>query len=132
MRLANDRQNRATIFVWFAVVAAFFQVPTYAQQISLPVLRSPLAGYRYYLAPSLAPWLLAGEPLQLLREPSNPFDANAIEVRWQGNKLGYLPRRKNAALAWIMDRGEHPKARIAEATRRRSRRGAIEIDVYLE
>src|SRR5689334_23732236 len=33
--------------------------------------------------------------LDLVREPENPHDANAVRVEWRGRKLGYVPRRDN-------------------------------------
>ena len=37
--------------------------------------------------------LRAGEPLELVREPANPHDPNAIEVRYGNLQLGFLRRR---------------------------------------
>ena len=95
------------------------------------VQRSPLAGYRYHAAPRLLQWLRPGEPLQLLREPDNPYDGNAVRVEWRGCKLGYVPRRQNAALAWAMDAGQTIGARIVEPLRRRGTRRRIEFEVYV-
>ena len=68
--------------------------------------RQPLAGFRYAEANEVWPHLATGDALELVREPDNPHDANAVRVEWRGRKLGYVPRRENAALAWAMDRGE--------------------------
>ena len=43
----------------------------------------------------------------------NPYDANAVRVEWRGVKLGYVPRRDNAAVARQMDRGAALEARLA-------------------
>ncbi|MEW6689675.1 MAG: HIRAN domain-containing protein, partial [Pseudomonadota bacterium] len=61
---------------------------------------SPLAGFRYAEAAEAWPLLKAGDALELVREPDNAHDANAVRVEWRGRKLGYVPRRANAALAW--------------------------------
>jgi hypothetical protein len=44
-----------------------------------------------------------GEPLILRREPSNPYDRNAVQVWAQGHHLGYLKGSQNKPLAMAMD-----------------------------
>jgi hypothetical protein len=53
-----------------------------------------------------------GDPLTLVREPANPYDPKAVRVDWQGQKLGYVPRLENTAVAQMLDRGERLTARI--------------------
>ena len=103
--------------------------PAHSQEVSLLIQRSTLAGYRYHEAPALSGALQTGEILDLVREPDNPYDANAVRVEWQGRKLGYVPRSSNAALAWAMDRGENVTARVArdEALRRNRRRVVFDV-----
>ena len=46
--------------------------------------------------------------LLFVREPDNQYDELAILVKDQnGNKLGYVPRKKNPILARLMDAGKH-------------------------
>ena len=71
--------------------------------VRLLVQGAPLAGFRYHAAAEVWHELRVGDTLQLEREPHNPHDANAIAVTWRGRKLGYVPRRDNAALAWGLD-----------------------------
>ena len=79
--------------------------------IQLLVQSSPLAGFRYAEAAAVMPLLQIGEVLELVREEGNPHDPNAVRVEWRGHKLGYVPRRLNAALAWGLDRGTPLRAR---------------------
>lgn len=74
---------------------------------------SPLAGFQYHAGETLWPLLAVGQPLELVREPSNPHDQRAVRVDWQGRKLGYIPRMDNAAVAQLLDRGGGIRARIA-------------------
>jgi hypothetical protein len=47
------------------------------------------------------------EKLNFFREPENPYDNLAIVVKNSlGQKLGYVPRRKNEILARLMDAGK--------------------------
>lgn len=74
---------------------------------------SPLAGFQYHQGKQLWQDMKAGDALILTREPDNPYDAKAIRVDWQGHKLGYVPRRENADIARLMDRGARLEARIS-------------------
>lgn len=73
---------------------------------------SPLAGFQYHEGKALWKQLNVGDALTLAREPDNPHDANAIRIDWRGHKLGYVPRRENADLARLLDRGQPLQARI--------------------
>ena len=99
--------------------------------VRLLVQSSPLAGFRYGDASAVWSQMKHGDALDLVREPANPHDPNAVRVEWRGRKLGYVPRRENGALAWAMDRGETLKARVARLIEHRNARRKIEFEVYL-
>lgn len=113
-----------------ALLAAALAAP--AQTVKLLVQSSPLAGYRYAEAAQVWPELRVGDPLDLVREPDNPHDRNAVRVDWRGRKLGYVPRAENEALAWAMDRGEKVSARISRLQAHRNPRMRIEFEVFVE
>jgi len=73
---------------------------------------SPLAGFQYHAGKTLWAQLRVGDALTLVREPDNAYDARAVRVDWQGHKLGYVPRRENADVARLLDRGQVLAARI--------------------
>ena len=100
-----------------------------AQEVTLVVQCSPLAGFRYHAAAEVWDELRVGDRLELVRERDNPHDANAVSVAWRGRKLGYVPRYANAALAWGMDRGAALAARISRLApeARPSRRLEFEV-----
>ena len=100
--------------------------------VRLLVQSSALAGFRYAEAAQVWPHLAVGEPLELVREPDNPHDANAVRIEWRGRKLGYVPRSENGALAWAMDRGEALRARVSRVAEHRNPRRRIEFEVYIE
>jgi hypothetical protein len=103
-----------------------------AQEVTLVVQSSPLAGFRYHAAAEVWDELRVGDRLELARERDNPYDANAVSVSWRGRKLGYVPRYENAALAWGLDRGAPLAARISRLApeARPSRR--LEFEVVAE
>jgi hypothetical protein len=120
----------------FVLLVCLAAVPALAQEqvasVRLLVQSSPLAGFRYHAAAQVWEQLRVGDRLELYREPDNPHDANAIAVAWRGRKLGYLPRRDNAALAWGLDRGERLQARISRLAPHPNPARRIEIEVFVE
>jgi len=100
--------------------------------VRLLVQSSPLAGFRYHAAAEVWHELRVGDSLELRREPDNPHDANAVSVCWRGRKLGYLPRRENAAAAWGLDRGQALRARISRLAPHPNPARRIEVEVYVE
>jgi hypothetical protein len=92
---------------------------------------SPLAGFRYYEGKRLWSEMKVGDTLQLVREPGNAYDANAVRVEWQGHKLGYVPCADNEALARFMDRGSKAEARITRLKKSRNPWQRMEFEVNL-
>ncbi len=50
--------------------------------------------------------------VDLVRNPENKYDSNAIEVRNSGRMLGHLPRDVAAELAPLIDSGKEFKASV--------------------
>lgn len=125
--------NRHTLLA-AVLVAGLCAMPLRApaQQVKLLVQSSPLAGFNYYQAPEVWRGMRVGDTLMLEREPDNVHDGRAISVRWQGHKLGYVPRAQNAALAWAMDRGDTLDARVSRLQPHRNPRKRMEFEVYVE
>jgi HIRAN domain len=119
--------------VLLSIAAAF---PAQSQEpsasVRLLVQSSPLAGFRHYAAAQVWHEMHVGDRLELLRESGNPHDANAVAVAWRGRKLGYVPRRDNAALAWGLDRGERLQARISRLAHHPNPARRIQFEVFIE
>ena len=109
--------------------ATIHALPVPAVEAFFVVQRSPLAGFRHYDGPEFWREIRAGDRLELVREPENPYDAGAIRVEWRGHKLGYVPQRDNAAIARQMDRGTPLEARVAALRQNRNRSLRIEFEV---
>ena len=119
---------RLAALLLLASLGALAQAPA----VKILVQSSPLAGYRYGEAAAVWPLLRAGDPLELVHEAENQSDANAVRVDWRGRKLGYVPKRDNAALAWGLDRGTPLRARISRLAEHPNPARRIEFEVYLE
>ena len=103
--------------------------PAPAAEAVIVVQRSPLAGFRHHDGREIWRDMKVGDRLQLVREPDNPYDANAIRVDWRGVILGYVPHRDNAAVARQMDRGAALEARVAGLRENRNRSVRVEFEV---
>lgn len=101
-------------------------------RVQLLVQSSPLAGYRYGEGAEVWPLLREGDALELVPEPGNAHDSNAVRVEWRGRKLGYVPRRQNAALAWGLERGTPLRARVSRLVEHPNPARRIEFEVYIE
>jgi len=119
-------------FAGSLVLAFALAAAAHAQAVKLLVQSSPLAGFRYHEASAAWRELRVGDRLELVREPANPHDANAVRVEWRGHLLGYVPRGENAALAWAMDRGEDVAARISALREHPNPRLRIEFEVFVQ
>ncbi len=84
-----------------------------AESVKILVQSSPLAGSQYYAISSVWQEIQLGSRLALIREPNNPHDRNAVRVEWQGQQLGYVPRRENHAVAKAIDSGEKLEGRVS-------------------
>jgi hypothetical protein len=100
--------------------------------VRLIVQSSALAGFRYHAAAEVWDQLRVGDALMMERERDNPHDGNAVSLSWRGRKLGYVPRRENAVLAWGLERGEPLRARISRLSQHPNPARRIEFEVYAE
>lgn len=112
-------------FVLWATVAQ-------AERVRILVQSSPLAGSQYYALPEVQPRLKVGDALNLVREPENRHDVNAIRVEWQGHKLGYVPRAENSTVAAAMDGGEKLSARVSRLTNDPNPWRRLEVEIYVD
>jgi hypothetical protein len=80
---------------------------------SVLIQESPIAGFQFHEGDAIWPSLAVGEKLALMREATNTHDPDAVAVYFQNNKLGYVPRAENSAIAQMLDRGETLEAKIS-------------------
>jgi hypothetical protein len=106
-------------------------LPAAAADVRILVQSSPLAGFQYHAGAVLWEQMRIGDHLDLIREPDNAHDPRAIRIEWQGQKLGYLPRKENAAVAAAMDTGERVEARIARMREHKNPWQRILIEVFV-
>jgi single-stranded-DNA-specific exonuclease len=83
---------------------------------------------RQNLVAGLAP----GDPLDLVREPENPHDPNALAVRYGRLHLGYLRREIAQRLAPVVDAGERYRVSVGSITGGGERHVGVNIRVRRE
>jgi hypothetical protein len=113
-----------SLALWAAGVAA--------ESVRILVQSAPLAGAQYYAVDALWPRMQVGDALDLVREPGNRHDRNAIRVEWRGHRLGYVPRRANRAVAAAMDRGDRLVARVSRLSADPDPWRRVEFEVFAE
>lgn len=100
--------------------------------VRILVQSSPLAGSQYYRLDQLQENMRVGDALELVREPDNRHDKNAVSVRWRGQALGYLPRKENRAVAKALDDGESVRATVEKLTADADPWKRLRISVFIE
>lgn len=90
-------------------IVAFLQkggeIKSFLKDIFL--IKTYVAGL-YYIdyIDDIFPLIKAGDKLDLFREASNEYDKHAILVKYNGQKIGYVPRKDNYILSKLMDGGK--------------------------
>ena len=62
-----------------------------------------LVGMKHRGTEALVASLPQGEPLTLVREPTNQYDRNAVQVWARGKHIGYCKASQNRAISMAMD-----------------------------
>jgi hypothetical protein len=114
-----------------ALALASAQLAAQSSEVRMLVQSSPLAGFQYYQGNELWDEIKVGDTLMLVREAENAHDSNAVRVEWRGQKLGYVPRRENQAVARHMDRGGRVEARVSRLTQHRNPWQRIELEIFV-
>jgi hypothetical protein len=74
---------------------------------SIELLDCTIAGFSYHAGYALWPQLVPGRRVDLVREPDNRHDPDAVALFVDGQRIGYIPRQANTALARRLD-AHHP------------------------
>ena len=113
------------------LLSLWLNAAAFAESIKILVQSSPLAGSQYYGAKRLRSEIRVGDRLTLTREADNRHDRNAVRVDWNGQPLGYLPRRENRAVAQALDAGEALEARVSALREDPDPWRRIEFEIFL-
>ncbi len=92
---------------------------------------SSVAGFQFYDGDRLWNRLRPNDPLQLVPEPENPHDDQAVKVIWNDNHIGYVPRRDNTAINQLLTRRQPLIARIGELRQSDDPWARVTMNIYL-
>ena len=93
---------------------------------------SSIAGFQFYDGDHIWDQLSTGDILQLIQEPDNPYDENAVEIYWRNSKLGYLPCVENTAIAQMMNQEQEITAKISSKREGFNPWERLAIEVWLQ
>lgn len=93
-------------------LSALLSMPVWAAkaQKRYTLNRCCVAGLQYH--PGISLRLQAGDALKMVREPDNPYDANAVALYAGDTKLGYIPKKENTTTAMLLDQNAVLAARV--------------------
>lgn len=69
------------------------------------LLQCFVRGFQYYEGPNMIHEINESGLLELVREPENKYDKNAIALYFNQKKIGFIPRESNEMLAVLLDTG---------------------------
>jgi len=110
----------------------FYQSDVGNNSKAILIQTSSVAGFQFYDGDHLWDQLSIGDVLQLIREPDNPYDENAVEIYWRNKKLGYLPRVENTAIAQMMNQEQEITAKISNKRESCNPWERLAIEVWLQ
>ena len=110
----------------------FYQADIGNNSKAILIQTSSIAGFQFYDGEHIWDQLSIGDMLQLIRQPDNPYDENAVELYWRNSKLGYLHRVENTAIARIMDQEQEITAKISNKRESFNPWKRLTIEVWLQ
>lgn len=102
--------NRRSFLGFLALFFLPKTVPADERNRVLMLNRCCVAGLQYH--PGVGLRLQSGDALKMVREPSNPYDGNAVALYAKGLKLGYIPKKENTTVAMLLDQNAVLAARV--------------------
>lgn len=95
------------------------------------LLQCFVRGFQFYEGPKLIGQINQSGLLELVREPENQYDKNAIALHFNRCKIGFLPAERNEMLARIMDADLLPlQAEVARVEPRAASWENVHVAVY--
>ena len=111
-----------------ALPAALAQAPVRTQKVY--VYYGFVRGFQYGHGYDLLAQLVPGTALQLVREPDNRYDAQAVRVEAFGRKIGYLPRESNRTVSLLLDAGHALLAEVSHVNDEAADWQMLRLGVY--
>ena len=130
----NVSMNRRKMLTWVGLAPAGSLAPRSGQAAKRDALLlqdSPVAGFQYYRGEAIWSALSVGDELRLFSERDDHHDSRAIEIYWQDEKLGYVPRSDNAIVS-LLDRGHRLNAKLAKIEISTNPWQRLSVEIWLD
>lgn len=72
----------------------------------------------------------SNDPVELVAEPENTYDPNAVRLEWKGQKIGYVPKSSNAGIAAGLKAGKKLSAKVLVVDASEKSHKAIRVGLY--
>jgi len=66
-----------------------------------------IAGFKYYEGAFIFSELEIGKCLEMVADPTNQYDDNAVKLHFKGKKIGFVPRNKNYSISKMLLAGHN-------------------------
>ena len=92
-----------------------------------------IAGFQYHEGADVIGKLKIGTKLDLVPEFDNPYDPNAVAIKYKGAHLGYVPREKNSLLAMLLAFGHDDvvRCKVIQRDKKAPAREQVKVKLYL-
>lgn len=93
-----------------------------------------IAGFQYHEGAEVLDKLEVGTKLDLVPEFDNPYDPNAIAIKYKGVHLGYVPRANNRLLAQMLFFGHDDvvRCKVIQRDKKANPRDQVRVKLYLK
>ena len=71
-----------------------------------------------------------GDGLDLVPEPTNKFDTNAIKIMYEGTMIGYVPKKFSAEVAGAIEIGTDVECEVTKLNKDAKPWEQIEVKIY--
>ncbi|MFI5389686.1 MAG: HIRAN domain-containing protein, partial [Candidatus Eremiobacterales bacterium] len=117
-RTIRSATNDASAFIADAFLRReeFLRREPFAGIADAETFHTKIVGVSFEGRQDILDGLVEGAELALIRQPENPFDANAIAVHFGSLQLGFLRKEIAREIAPVFDEGTPYGARVASLT----------------
>lgn len=93
-----------------------------------------IAGFQYHEGAEALSKLKPGTKIDIVPEFDNPYDSNALALKYKGKHLGYVPRVSNSTLAQLIYFGHTDvvKCRVVQRNQKADPREQVRVSLYIK
>lgn len=131
-------QTRRKFIVWMASTPFFAGVLNKLAHANLfkfqrfLLNRFTVAGFQYYSGKNIIHQLKGGDCLLLRAEPQNANDEFAVEIFYEGHKLGYVPRSDNKHISRLLRQGAKLCCEVFKVSPESEPWAMLKVQVFLD